>query len=70
VANSGDASVVQVDLTGAAGPQRIACACQPAVVEQLSGNGVFRFTEIGSTPTWIADITGASPSMMFIPASQ
>lgn len=70
VANGGEASVVQVDLTGAASPQRIACACQPAVVEQLSGNGVFRFTEIGSTPTWIADITNASPSMLFIPASK
>lgn len=70
VANGGEASVVQVDLTGAASPQRIACACQPSVVEQLSGNGVFRFTEIGSTPTWIADITSPSPSMLFIPASK
>jgi len=70
VANGGEASVVQVDLTGAASPQRIACACQPALVEQLSGNGVFRFTDIGATPTWIADITTPTPSMLFIPASQ
>jgi hypothetical protein len=70
VANGGEASVVQVDLTGAASPQRIACACQPAVVEQLSGNGIFRFTDVGATPTWIADITTPSPSMLFIPASK
>jgi hypothetical protein len=70
VANGGEASVVQVDLTGAVGPQRIACACQPALVEQLSGNGIFRFTDVGATPTWIADITAPSPSMLFIPASK
>jgi len=69
VANGGEASVVQVDLTGAVGPQRIPCPSQPAVVEQLSGNGVFRFTPIGNAPTWIADITSPNPAMLFIPAS-
>jgi len=69
VANGGEASVVQVDLTGAVAAQRIPCPSQPAVVEQLSGNGVFRFTPIGNTPTWIADITSPTPAMLFIPAS-
>ena len=69
VANAGEASVVQIDLTGAVAPQRIPCPSQPAVVEQLSGNGVFRFTPIGNTPTWIADITSPNPAMLFIPAS-
>jgi hypothetical protein len=70
VANGGEASVVQVDLTGASSPLRIACPSQPTVVEQLAGNGVFRFTDIGNTPSWIADITNPNPSMLFIPASQ
>ena len=70
VANGGEASVVQVDLTGVAAPQRIACPSQPAVVERLAGNGVFRFNEIGAAPTWIADMTAPSPAMLFIPASQ
>jgi hypothetical protein len=69
VANGREASVVQVDLTGATGPQRIACPSRPTVVEQLSGNGVFRFTEIGGTPTWMADITLSKPAMLFIPAA-
>ncbi len=70
VANSGESSVVQVDLTGAAGPQRIACPSQPTVVEPLAGNGVFRFTDIGPEPAWIADLTAPNPSMFFIPASR
>jgi hypothetical protein len=68
VANSGDSSVVRVDLTGATAPQRIACAAQPTVAEQLYGNGVFRFNEIAKGPLWIADITASNPSMLFIPA--
>jgi hypothetical protein len=70
VANGGEASVVQVDLTGATAPKRIACPSQPAVAERLAGNGVFRFNEIGAAPTWIADITASNPAMLFIPASQ
>jgi hypothetical protein len=69
VANGGDSSVVRVDLSGATAPQRIASVAQPTVVQQLSGNGVFRFTDVSSTgPVWIADITTQNPTMMFIPA--
>jgi len=68
VANQADSSVVRVDLTGATPPQRIACPLQPTVVEQLAGNGVFRFTAVGDTPGWIADVTAPNPSMLFIPA--
>jgi hypothetical protein len=70
VANGGESSVVRIDLTGAAAPQRIACPSQPAVAERIAGNGVFRFNEIGATPTWIADMTAPAPAMLFIPASQ
>jgi hypothetical protein len=68
VANQADSSVVRVDLTGATPPQRIVCPLQPTMVEQLAGNGVFRFTDIGDTPGWIADVTASTPSMLFIPA--
>ncbi len=68
VANGGDSSVVRVDLSGATPPQRLACASQPKTVEQLGGNGVFRFTDIGNSPAWIADITASTPNMLFIPA--
>ena len=68
VANSGDSSVIRVDLTGASVAQRVVCPVQPTLVAQLSGNGVFRFNEISGTPVWVSDVTAASPSMLFIPA--
>lgn len=69
VANGSDSSVVRVDLTGAVAPQRVASVAQPSVVQQLSGNGVFRFTDVTSTgPVWVGDITTPNPSLMFIPA--
>jgi hypothetical protein len=70
VANASESSVVRIDLTGATAPQRIACPSQPDMAERLTGSGVFRFNEIGATPTWIADMTAPTPSMLFIPASQ
>jgi hypothetical protein len=69
VANGTDSSVVRLDLSGAVAPQRIASVAQPTVVQQLSGNGVFRFTDVASTgPVWVGDMTTPSPSLMFIPA--
>jgi hypothetical protein len=68
VANSGDSSVVRVDLSGASAPQRVVCPAQPTVVAQLSGNGVFRFNELGTAPVWLADVSAATPAMLFIPA--
>ncbi len=68
VANSGDSSVIRVDLTGASVAQRVVCPVQPTLVAQLSGNGVFRFNEINGAPVWVSDVTAASPSMLFIPA--
>jgi hypothetical protein len=70
VANGGEASVVQVDLTGTVSPQRIVCPSPPTVAEQLRGSGVFRFSEIGNNPAWIADVTQPSPAMLFFPASK
>jgi hypothetical protein len=67
VANSADSSIVRIDLTGATAPQRVACPAQPALVAQLSGNGVFRFTDLSTAPVWIADVTASTPAMLFIP---
>ncbi len=68
VANSGESSVVRVDTTGASAAQKVTCPTQPTVVAQLAGNGVFRFNDLGATSVWLADVTAASPSMLFIPA--
>jgi hypothetical protein len=68
VANSGESSVVRVDVSGASAPQRVSCPTQPTVVAQLAGNGVFRFNDLGATSVWLSDVTTASPSMLFIPA--
>jgi hypothetical protein len=69
VANGADSSVVRLDLSGAVAPQRVASVAQPTVVQQLSGNGVFRFTDVTSTtPVWVGDMTTPNPSLMFIPA--
>jgi hypothetical protein len=67
VANSAESSVVRIDLTGVTAPLRVASPAQPTLVGQLSGNGVFRFNNLSPDPVWIADVTAASPSMLFIP---
>ncbi len=68
VANGGDASVVRLDLTGVIPPQKIVCPVQPTTVDQLAGNANFRFTDVGKSPAWVADISAQSPSMLFVPA--
>jgi hypothetical protein len=68
VANSGESSVVRVDTTGTIAAQKVVCPAQPTVVAQLAGNGVFRFNDLGAASVWLADVTAASPSMLFIPA--
>ena len=70
VANSGESSVVRIDLTGGTPPQRIPVAAQPTMVEPLSGTGVFRFTDVGSSAAWMGDMAASTPSVLFIPASK
>ena len=65
--NSADSSVVRVDLTGQVAPQRIVCPTQPLFAEPLA-YGAFRFSDAGSSPAWVTDITASLPTMFFVPA--
>ena len=73
VANSADASLVRVDLSGQAPAQKVACACQPTLITPLADDGYFRITgppaqaQLIPDPLWIADAT-ATPRTLFIPA--
>ena len=68
VANGGDPSAVRLDLSGAAVPLRIACACQPALLTPLMGNAVFSLTPLTALPNWVVDASAATPRTVFIPA--
>ncbi|HEY0784836.1 MAG TPA: hypothetical protein VGD62_03135 [Acidobacteriaceae bacterium] len=73
VANSAEASVVRVDLTGQTQAQRVVCACKPTTAVALGSDGYFRVTTPtnapgASTPAWMVDATAATPRMLFIPA--
>ncbi|RXH55937.1 hypothetical protein [Granulicella sibirica] len=68
LANTGNASIVRVDLTAQTAPQSFACSCQPALVAQLSGSGVFRVTSADSGPAWMLDASASIPRVLFIPA--
>lgn len=68
VANGGDTSVVRVDLTNAANPMRIPCACQPDRLMPLAGNAVFAMTGPGNAPAWVVDASASMPRTLFIPA--
>lgn len=70
VANGAEASVVNIDLTAATPPLRIACSCTPALVVPLSGSGTFRVTGPSSdSPMWAIDAGNSTPRAFFIPAA-
>ena len=68
VANGGDPSAVRLDLSGATAPLRIACTCQPALLNPLMGNAVFSLTPLTASPNWVVDASAATPRTVFIPA--
>jgi hypothetical protein len=68
LANTGNTSIVRVDLTSQTAPQSFSCVCQPAFVAQLSGTGVFRVTSADSGPAWMFDASASTPRVLFIPA--
>ena len=68
LSNTGNASIVRVDLTSQTAPQSFTCSCQPALVAQLSGTGVFRVTSADSGPAWMVDASASTPRVLFIPA--
>jgi hypothetical protein len=68
IANAADPSIVRLDLTAQTAPQRLACACQPALVTPMLGTGVFRVTGADTGPNWIVDASAPTPRVLFIPA--
>ncbi len=68
VANAGDQIVVRVDLKSATANTSLACFCQPAQLASLAGGAAFRVNDLTAGPVWIADLTGAAPKMIFVPA--
>jgi hypothetical protein len=71
VANSAEPSLIAVDLTAQTAPQRILCACSPAVVAPISGSGAFRVTGPTGGPLWGVELTTATapaPRAFFIPS--
>jgi len=68
IANGGDPSIVRLDLTAQTAPQRLPCACQPALVAPMLGTGIFRLTSADTGPNWIIDASATTPRVLFIPA--
>lgn len=70
IANSGDASVIRVDLSGGTPAQRTVCNCKPSTVNQLSDEGSFRLTALQDGPVLIGDASKSAFPILFIPALQ
>jgi len=68
IANGGDANVFRVDLTGATAVAKITCACQPALLGQLTGGNTFRLNSLYGGPVWTVNLTSAAPQLLFVPA--
>jgi hypothetical protein len=69
VVNGGDANIIRIDLTGATANAKVACACQPSGASMLHGGKAFRLNDVSAGPVWIADLSGTSPQMVFVPAT-
>jgi hypothetical protein len=68
VANSGENSVVRVDLSGVTPAVKVQC---PVPVTQLlpwSGNASFALASPASGPVWMLSGTEATPRVLFVPA--
>ncbi|MCS7025411.1 MAG: hypothetical protein NZV14_11465 [Bryobacteraceae bacterium] len=59
-------SVVEVNLE--AGSLRVAqCPCAPTAIVRMSGNGIFRLTEVSAEPLWLLEVTEAGLRTVFVP---
>ena len=67
-ADSADAGVVRMDLTGGTAAIKVLCACQPGRVLPLQGGGSFRINELYDGPAWTVDVTASEPHLVFVPA--
>jgi DNA-binding beta-propeller fold protein YncE len=68
VANSKKPGVIRLDLSRQMLPLSIPCSCAPSHLDRLSGNGVFRLTDLSTGPLWSFDGDAATPRIAFIPA--
>jgi hypothetical protein len=68
IANSGDSSLLRVDLTAGTAATRLVCDCKPSQLNMLAGNGMFRVNALGTGPVWTVDLSGTSPQLLFVPA--
>lgn len=68
IANSGDSSLLRVDLTAGAAATRLVCDCKPSQLNMLAGNSMFRVNALGTGPVWTVDLNGAKPQLLFVPA--
>ena len=68
VANGGDQNVLWIDLKNGGVPSKLTCSCQATQLSLLAGGKTFRLNEPGSGPVWMADLTGATPQLLFVPA--
>ena len=68
IANRGDSTVAFLDLQNGDAAVKTACACKPTGVHPLSGGRAFRLNDLNSGPVWIADLSAASPQLVFVPA--
>jgi hypothetical protein len=65
-------AVLRIDLTGAVAATTSHCSCAPSQVLAMRGSTTgttVRLVTAGSGPLWILDAAGATPRVLFIPAS-
>ncbi|WP_128913436.1 hypothetical protein [Granulicella sibirica] len=68
VANGGDHNVLWIDLKNGGAPAKLTCSCQATELSLLAGGKTFRLNELGDGPLWMADLTGSTPQLLFVPA--
>jgi len=68
VANGGDKNILRIDLENGAAPSILSCSCQATQLSSLAGSASFQLNVLGSGPLWIADLSGSTPQLFFVPA--
>jgi hypothetical protein len=68
VANGGDKNILRIDLENGTAPSILSCSCQATQLSALAGVASFRLNDLGNGPLWIADLSGPTPQVLFVPA--
>jgi hypothetical protein len=66
VANAGAANLTILARDGTPAVS-ISCGCQPAGLTRLSGNSVYRLTELSKEPVWLLDAGAADARIVAVP---